>query len=136
MNDILEIIIDKVSTENQNIYQELKFFIDKPKLMTFFIINGEMLELIRYYDPIYANSFIRNSNNSEITISVKLESNEDISRNDRDVIYKKSGFAKLRYLDGSYEWREAKIKEHDQRIKRDNQYSIKFKSFNNPCNFF
>ena len=91
MNDILELIVDKVSTENQNIYQELKFFIDKPKLMTFFVVNNDLQEIIRYYDPLYANAYVRNSNpNAEITISVKLESNEDISRNDRDVIFKKS----------------------------------------------
>jgi hypothetical protein len=137
MNDILELIIDKVSSENQNIYQELKFFIDKPKLMTFFVLNNELQEVIRYYDPLYANAYLRNINPfNEITISVKLESNEDISRNDRDVIFKKSGYAKLRNQDGSFEWREAKIKEPDQRMRRDQEFGVKFKSFSNPCKIF
>jgi hypothetical protein len=137
MQDIIEIIIAKVNQENLNIFNDLRFFLDKPNLMTFLINNQNGIpELTRYYDPLYSNSFIRNVNPKySISLSIKLESNEDISRHEREVIMKKPGFAKFKYFDGSYEWREVKIKDPEQRFRKEHQVGVKFKCFSYPCIF-
>jgi hypothetical protein len=135
MQDIIEIILAKVNQENLNIFNDLRFFLDKPNLMTFLINNQNGLpELTRYYDPLYSNSYIRNVNpHHSISLSIKLESNEEFSRYDREVIMKKNGYAKFKYFDGSYDWREVKIKEGEQRFRRDGQLAVKFKCLSHPC---
>jgi hypothetical protein len=135
MQDIIEIILDKVHRDNLNIFNDLRFFLDKPRLMTFLINDNHGLpEMHRYYDPLYSNAYVRRvGRNQEISITIKLESNEDFSKYDREVIMKKSGFAKFKYYDGSFDWREVKIKEPEQRLRRDANLGVKFKCLTYPC---
>ena len=128
MQDIVEKIIKKSNEQKLELAEALK----NPTLMTFTInnTNSGLEEKIHYYDPLYSNKYVRNTTNNFITIQVKVEANEEMSRFDRGIIIKKSGYGRFVY-DGSEssEWRECKIKEKE----KESAYSVKFKSFENPC---
>lgn len=128
MQDIVEKIIKKMMDQRVELEEALK----NPKLMTFLVINNQtgLEEKIRYYDPLYSNNFVRNSkNNASITIRIKVEANEEMSHYERGIIIKKSGYGRFHVNDNSSEWRECKIKE----IGRNDNMSVKFKSFSHPC---
>jgi hypothetical protein len=136
MQDIIELILAKVNQDNLTVFNDLRFFLDKPKMMTFLINNHQGIpEITKYYDPLYANPYIRNVNPQyDISLTIKLESNDDFSRIDRDVVLKKPGYAKFKYYDGSFDWREVKIKDPEQKItKRDSTVGVKFKCLSYPC---
>ncbi len=133
IKDVIDAIYSKINHEPEA--QELKIYLNNPKFITYLVHNKKTSvdEKIRYYDPLYSNSYIRGQDaKSAIELKFKLGLCEELSRVDQKVIIKKSGYAKFNIVNMGtyYQWRECRIKEM-------NKYpNVKFRSFNNPCKIF
>lgn len=130
MQDIVEQIIRKVTLERKDIAEELRDYVHNPKMMTFLIYNKntKFEEKIRYYDPLYSNIWIRNCNpKSQINIKIFVESNDEVSKMEREIIVKKNGYCKYRFNNEHYEWRECKVKDGIS------GFNVKFKCLQYPC---
>jgi hypothetical protein len=115
VQDLLEHIIKRVMEERSNIIHELKIYFDYPKLMTFLVVNKKtgIEEKLKLQDTLYSNNYIRNADTkSQLDIIFRLESPDEMSRNDKEVIMKSSGYAKYRSGNQFYQWRQCKIKPH------------------------
>lgn len=131
IQDIVVKIIKRMNSERLELAEALK----NPQLMTFLVVNNQtgIEEKIKYYDPLYSNNYVRVANaNSQIEIHVKVEANEEVSRFERGIIIKKSGYAKIKTKTGAAEWKQCKVKA----TGRDDSISVKFKSFENSCKNF
>jgi hypothetical protein len=130
IQDIVELIKEKL-TERPEIYEEIQTFLDNPNLISFYVVNKEIMieEKIKFFDPLFSNSYVRNNNSqSQIDIIFKLESSEEITRIDNKIVPAQNGFAKFKNANISAynEWRECRIKEN----------KIKFKSFDHQCKIY
>ena len=129
---IVELITCAVPKQDIN-YNRLKYYLEKPKLMTYFIITEKDEEKIKFYDPLYSNLFIRDrsENVPNIMINIKFETIDGgCEVTETEVSWINKGFAKYKYSNfgkESYEWRKCGVKEAK------NKASVQFTCFENKC---
>jgi len=137
MQMIVDLILDDLPKDDIN-YNYLRYYLEKPNLMTYWITNDiKVEELINFYDPLYSYSYIRERVNNEtnILISINFESIdegcEEIESEDSR-IYK--GFAKYKYSNSvteSYEWRKCLMKDLDV----EDGVRVRFECFEKKCKY-
>ena len=133
---IVELIILAVPKNDIN-YNRLKYYLEKPKLMSYFIkTDNQDQDKIKFYDPLYSNLFIRerSANISNIFIDVKFQSIETCEVTDTEISWINKGFAKYGYMNegkDSYIWKQCGVKENK---KMREKASVSFTCFENKCN--
>jgi len=131
---IVDLIIPLIPKDDIH-YNRLKYYLEKPKLMTYFVLVNQVEEKIKFYDPLYSNTYIRDNADklSNLSLTIKFETVDRCEVTNTEISWINKGFAKYRHCNGdvdSYEWRKCSVKDSKD---YKNLAIINFSCFENKC---
>ena len=133
MEDILECLIAFLSNFPKDTSDEIKLYLERPKLITFIVkTENQIEERIKFNDPLYSLNTIRNKNDDKaVDVIFTMEGIMDVSLVQKEIVLKKKGFAKMVNYDNlCYEWRDCRVKNS----KLSNRKMITFTCFEKRSN--